>query len=86
MEPSGNAIWSGTYNMTAKIVMNSLMPRMVQRDVTLSAMYGDAVPSIAFNPGVKDEVTIAATRKYFFISRDRSINWTQIVHEGDTVA
>ncbi len=84
VDPSGDAIWYGTYSKTAKLMMRGLMPEGVERALTLPAVHGDAVAFIAFNPATKDELAIATSRRNVFISRNRGKDWIQIVHEGDT--
>jgi photosystem II stability/assembly factor-like uncharacterized protein len=84
LEPTGHAIWYGTYSKRAKLVVRSLMSSAVEREVPLPVMHGDAVAFIAFNPVVNDEVAIATTRRNVFISRNKGKDWIQIVHEGDT--
>lgn len=84
VEPSGAAIWYGTYNQRARLVMKSLVPKGSERELTLPAMRGDSVAFIAFNPLVNDEVAIATTKRNVFVSRNGGKDWSQIAHEGET--
>lgn len=86
VEPSGEALWYGTYNKRAKLLRKHLKSTQLEHALTLPAMHGDAVAFIAFNPVVKDEVAMATTRRNVFISRNGGKDWVQIVHEGDTGA
>jgi len=86
VEPSGDAIWYGTYNKRAKLVRKSLGPKNVEHELTLPYMRGDAVAFIAINPVVRDEMAITTTRRNVFISRNSGKDWIQIVREGDTGA
>lgn len=85
VEPSGDAIWYGTYKRRARLVMKSMVPKGAERELTLPTMRGDSVAFIAFNPLVKDEVAIATTKRNVFVSRNAGKDWIQIVHEGDTI-
>ncbi|MEO8386674.1 MAG: hypothetical protein ABI583_15600 [Betaproteobacteria bacterium] len=86
VEPSGDAIWYGTHSKRAKLVRKSLGPKLVENELTLRSMHGDAVAFIPFNPVVRDEMAITTTRRNVFISRNSGKDWIQIVHEGDTGA
>ncbi len=84
VEPSGDAIWYGTYSKRARLLMKSLASKGTEREMTLPAMHGDSVAFIAFNSVDNNEVAIATTRRKVFISRNRGKDWIQIVHDGDT--
>ena len=84
VEPSGNAIWYGTYNKRARLLVKSLMPKSAEREIALPTMHGDSVAYIAFNPVVKDEMAISTARRNVFVSRNKGKDWIQIVHEGET--
>ena len=84
-DPSGEAVWFGTYDRVAKLVRLDLEAGLTARDVALPPLKGDAIAHIAFNPFNTVEMAIATARRNLFVSRDEGANWIQLLNEGDPV-
>ncbi len=82
---TGDAVWFGTYERTAKLVRLDLTAGLSVRELPVPPLQGDAIAHIAFNPSNAGEMAIATARRNLFVSRDDGSNWIQLLNEGDPV-